>query len=136
MPDIAEPGWGERDAGSLRARLRPLVRPAREAMAHLRAAYLLMGADVPRGEARVFFGFPRVPVETTVTVGGLVKVQALARAYPNTRRGFSVLYLVSSYLPEGAVALARVAKRKNVRVVINQNGSTWVIHATDGSILQ
>ena len=125
MSDIGEPGWGERDEGSLRARLRPLLRPAREAFARLRAAHLLMGAEVPEGEARVFFGFPRLPEGTTVTVGGLVKVLALARAFPNTVRGFNMLYLVSSRLPEGAVALARAAKRKNVRIVINQNGVAY-----------
>ncbi len=123
--EIVEPGWGDRDAGSLRARLRPLVRPAREVIARIRAAYLLIGADVPRGEARVFFGFPHLPDEQTVTVGGVVKVQALARVFPNKPRAFNVLYLVSSRLPEGAVALARAAKRRNVRVVINQNGVAY-----------
>lgn len=125
MQDFTEPGWGERDTGSFRARLRSLVRPARAAIARLKAAYLLMGPTAPRGEARVFFGFRRVQDEKRVTVGGLVKVQALARVFPNTPQGFSVLYLVSSGLPEGAVALARAAKRKDVRIVINQNGVAY-----------
>jgi glycosyltransferase involved in cell wall biosynthesis len=120
-----EPGWGDRDVGSLRARLRPLVRPAREFIATLKAAYLLRGSDAPRGAVRVFFGFPDLPDDNAVTVGGLVKVRALAQVFPNTRPGFNVLYLVSSSLPQGAVALARAAKRKKVRVVINQNGVAY-----------
>lgn len=122
---VAEPGWGERDAGSLRARLRPVVRPVREAVASIKAACLLMGAEVPRGKVHVFFGFSNLPDEERVTAGGLVKVLALARVFPNTLRGFSVLYLVSSRLPEGAVALARAAKRKHIRIVINQNGVAY-----------
>lgn len=119
--EIAEPGWGERDAGSLRARLRPLVRPVREAIAGLKAVYRLKGPDAPRGDVHVFFGFD-VPGTDHVAVGGLVKLQALSRVFPNTQRRFNVLYLVSSRLPDGAVALARAAKRKRVRVIVNQNG--------------
>lgn len=126
MPrEMVERGWGERDAGSLRARLRPLARPVREALAGVRAACLLMGANVPRGEAHVYFGFRQLPDMEKVTVGGLVKVQALARVFENTSRGFNVLYLVSSRLPEGVVALVRAAKRKKIRVVINQNGVAY-----------
>ncbi len=119
--EIADRGWGERDRDSLRARLRPLVRPLRNITERLRAAYLLMGADAPRGHVRVFFGFD-IPDADQVTVGGLVKLQALSRVFPNTERRFNVLYLVSSRLPDGAVALARAAKRKHVRVIVNQNG--------------
>ena len=125
MSDFEKPGWGDRDAGSLRARLRPLSLPAREVIARLKAAYRLIGSAVPHGEARLFYGYRRVQGEKTVTIGGLVKVQALARVFQNTLHGFNVLYLVSSGLPQGAVALARAAKRKNVRVVINQNGVAY-----------
>ena len=125
MRDFEKPGWGDRDAGSLRARLRPLSLPVREVIARLKAAYRLIGSAAPHGEARVFYGYRRVQGEKTVTIGGLVKVRALARVFPNTTHGFNVLYLVSSGLPRGAVALAQAAKRKNVRVVINQNGVAY-----------
>ena len=97
----------------------------RKVLARLKAAYRLIGSAVPHGEARVFYGYRRVQGEKTVTIGGLVKVQALARVFPNTTHGFNVLYLVSSGLPRGAVALAHAAKRKKVRVVINQNGVAY-----------
>jgi glycosyltransferase involved in cell wall biosynthesis len=84
-----------------------------------------MGAEAPRGRVRVYYGYRYLPAREQVAVGGLVKLQALARRFPNTRRSFSVLYLVSSCLPEGAVALARAAKRKQVRIVVNQNGVAY-----------
>src|SRR5437870_1003986 len=107
--EIVETSWGERDAGSLRARLRPLARPVRSAIAELKAAYSLMGSHVHRGQPRVYFGFPRISDKDAVTVGGLVKLQALSGIFPSTNRDFNVLYLVTSGLPDGAVALARAA---------------------------
>ena len=109
MRDFEKPGWGDRDAGSLRARLRPLSLPVREVIARLKAAYRLIGSAAPHGETRVFYGYRRVQGEKTVTIGGLVKVQGLARVFPYTLHGVNVLYLVSSGLPQGAVALARAA---------------------------
>ena len=123
--EAPEQGWGQRDAGSLRGRLRPLVGPLRGVLARLTAARLTMGAALPSGLVRVFFGFSRLPGSEHVVSGGLVKVTALAKVFPNTSRGFSVLYLVSSCLPQSAVALARAAKRKRIHIVVNQNGVAY-----------
>ena len=58
-------------------------------------------------------------------VGGIVKLQHLIQEFPDTPHGFNVLYLVSSRLPDGAVALADWARRRGARVVINQNGAAY-----------
>jgi glycosyltransferase involved in cell wall biosynthesis len=123
--ESVEPGWGDRDAGSWRARLRPLARSARSAYARLSVACRLAGVSVPRGDVRVSFGFPEPPDPSQVTIGGLVKVLALARAFPHSTRAFNVLYLVSSVLPDDDVPLARAAKRKGIALVVNQNGVAY-----------
>ena len=68
------------------------------------------------------YGHTRVPRTTDYAVGGIVKLQALDRLFPNSPRRFNLLYLVSSRLPDGAVALARAAKSKGAALVFNQNG--------------
>ena len=123
--ESAEPGWGDRDAGSWRARLRPLARSARSAYARLSVACRLAGVDVPRGAVRLSFGFPDPPDPSQVTIGGLVKVLPLARTFQHSTRAFNLLYLVSSGLPGDAVPLARAAKRKNIALVVNQNGVAY-----------
>ena len=86
------------------------------------AAGYLAGSD--RG-VRVSYGHLRIPAATALARGGIVKLQGLSREFPDTPYRFNVLYLVSSYLPEGAVTLARWARRKGARVVINQNGVAY-----------
>jgi glycosyltransferase involved in cell wall biosynthesis len=76
-------------------------------------------------EARVSYGHPRLPAVDEIAVGGIVKLQGLAREFPNTRFRFNILYLVSSRLPDGAVILARWAARKGARIVVNQNGVAY-----------
>jgi glycosyltransferase involved in cell wall biosynthesis len=81
-------------------------------------------AGVPTG-VHVSYGHVRIPSPTDLAQGGIVKLQGLAREFPDTPYRFNVLYLVSSHLPEGAVTLARWARRKGARVVINQNGVAY-----------
>lgn len=54
--------------------------------------------------------------------GGRVKLIHLAGEFPDAGLRGNILYLVSSVLPRGAVAWARAARRKGIRVVLNQNG--------------
>lgn len=51
----------------------------------------------------------------------MLKIQALNGAFPHSDR-FDVAYLVSSALPAGAVAFARLARAAGVKLVVNQNG--------------
>jgi glycosyltransferase involved in cell wall biosynthesis len=80
----------------------------------------------PRADGtHVSYGHTRLPGPNDLSVGGIIKLRYLAREFPNTPYRFNVLYLVTSRLPEGAVTLARWAKKKGARFVLNQNGVAY-----------
>jgi len=54
-----------------------------------------------------------------------VKLQGLQQLFPDSPRGFNVLYFVSSAPPPGATWLAALAKRRGARLVWNQNGVAY-----------
>jgi glycosyltransferase involved in cell wall biosynthesis len=60
-----------------------------------------------------------------VAVGGVVKLQHLARAFPEAGPRFNVLYLVTSRLPSASLVRAEWARRKRARIVVNQNGVAY-----------
>lgn len=110
-------------AGAVRALLRPIAHAGRTAGAWSRGAIDYFAPPAPG--VRVSYGHARLPRQHELAHGGIVKLQSLEREFPNTRYGFNVLYLVSSGLPDGAVTLARWAKRKGARVIVNQNGVAY-----------
>jgi glycosyltransferase involved in cell wall biosynthesis len=55
----------------------------------------------------------------------MVKIQRMQAAFPNSPRRFDTLYFVSSCVPEGAAAVAWVARRRGRRLVWNQNGVAY-----------
>jgi len=77
------------------------------------------------GRVHVSYGHRTIPGPRALEAGGIVKLQGLERLFPNEPRRFNVLYLVTSRLPEGAVALARTARAKGAKVVVNQNGVAY-----------
>lgn len=77
------------------------------------------------GRPAVFYGLGSVPGLRETTHGGLVKIQRMQEAFPNTPRGFNVIYLVSSAAPPGAVPLIRWARRLGRRFVWNQDGVAY-----------
>lgn len=81
-------------------------------------------AGKPRATA-VSYGHLHLPARDETAVGGIVKLQSLADEFPNSPLRFDVLYLVSSNLPEGAVTMARWARRAGARVILNQNGVAY-----------
>lgn len=106
-----------------RTLLRPLTRAWRESSVWSRgAAAFLSGAGAG---PHVSYGHARIPRRDEPAQGGIVKLQGLSREFPNTPFRFNVLYLVSSRLPDGAVSLARWARRKGARVIVNQNGVAY-----------
>jgi glycosyltransferase involved in cell wall biosynthesis len=106
-----------------KARARRLAgRSVRAAGAAWRAVNARLGGLPRSGDVRVSYGHHRVPRETDFAVGGIVKLQALDRLFPNSPRRFNLLYLVSSRLPDGVVTLARAARAKGAAIVFNQNG--------------
>lgn len=70
----------------------------------------------------VYYGHDYIPKPGEKTAGGIVKCQDLARVYPNTPSSANVLYLVSSALPPCSELVVRYARRKGVKLVVNQNG--------------
>jgi glycosyltransferase involved in cell wall biosynthesis len=108
----------------VRRLLRPFVRTARQAGAHARGLIAYSGGLPRRGDILVSYGLA-IPSRGQSAVGGIVKLQHLSALYPEEPRRFNVVYLVSSRLPEGALALAAWARRKGARVVLNQNGVAY-----------
>ena len=83
------------------------------------------GMHPPAKEVRVFYGHGRIPSPDEKAFGGIVKCQDLETLFPNTPRGASVLYLVSSALPAQACVTAEQAKKHGVKVVLNQDGVAY-----------
>ena len=102
---------------------RAVARRLRRLDAHRRglAAYL-SGRAAPG--ARVCYG-QSIPAMSEHAVGGIIKLQHLSRAYPNTPRRFNILYLVTSRLPEAATVLADWARRRGASLIVNQNGVAY-----------
>ncbi len=73
----------------------------------------------------MFYGQLNVPGPGQEARGGIVKFQRMQSLYPNTPRGFNVLYMASSQLPPGALLLAKLAKARGARFVWNQNGVAY-----------
>ena len=54
--------------------------------------------------------------------GGTAKIQRLASRFPNHPTDFSLLYLASNWIPHDVGALLRLARRRDIPVVVNQDG--------------
>lgn len=78
-----------------------------------------------RDSIRVFYGHDHIPERGEKTGGGIIKCQDLAELFPNTVKDANILYLVSSALPHFAPIMVRLAKRRGVRLVWNQNGVAY-----------
>jgi len=108
----------------VRTLLRPLARVARGSVAAA-GGLVAYAAGLPAGsEPRVSYGFD-IPSRSTEAHGGIVKLQSLAERFPHTGRRFNILYLVSSRLPDGAASLARVARAKGGKIVLNHDGVAY-----------
>ena len=88
-------------------------------------ALSVLSSRPPERRPAVFYGLRRVPGLGERTHGGMVKIQRMQAAFPNSPHRFDTLYLVSSCVPEGASALAWIARRRGRRVVLNQNGVAY-----------
>ena len=104
--------------------LRTAGRSVRAARGAVRALATLASAAPAASDVRVWYGIDVPPIDQ-VAHGGIVKLQPLAAAFPSTAHGFNVLYLVSSRLPDMAPLLARAARARGAKVVVNQNGVAY-----------
>jgi glycosyltransferase involved in cell wall biosynthesis len=80
---------------------------------------------VPRRRAagaHVFYGHDRLPGPGDAVRGGTAKFQRLAARFPNQPSSFTILYLGSTWLPRDLGPLLRLARRRAVPVVLNQDG--------------
>ena len=71
---------------------------------------------------RVFYGHDRLPGPGDPVRGGTAKFQRLAARFPNRPTDFTLLYLGSTWLPRDLGPLARLAARRGIPVVLNQDG--------------
>jgi glycosyltransferase involved in cell wall biosynthesis len=82
----------------------------------------LLAAGRPDPGVRVFYGHDRVPAAGDPATGGTAKIQRLASRFPNHPTDFSLLYLASNWIPRDAGGLLRLARRRGIPVVLNQDG--------------
>ncbi len=82
----------------------------------------LLATGRPAPGVRLFYGHDRVPEEGERAAGGSVKMQKLAARFPNHPADFSILYLGTTWLPRDFRPLLRIASRKGVPIVVNQDG--------------
>lgn len=84
--------------------------------------------------ARVFYGHDTVPGPDEPARGGTVKFQRLSARFPNRPADFDLLYLGSTWLPRDLRQLLWLARRREIPVVVNQNGvgyPAWAGAETD-----
>jgi glycosyltransferase involved in cell wall biosynthesis len=86
------------------------------------------------GGVRVFYGHDLVPKPGEPAAGGSAKSQRLAERFPNSATNFTLVYLGSTWLPRDLEPLLRLARRRGIPVVVNQDGVAyrgWAGDATD-----
>jgi glycosyltransferase involved in cell wall biosynthesis len=110
----------------------PVARASRYARAAGRWGRLLT-AGAPSAGVRVFYGHDRVPEPGEAVAGGTAKFQRLAQRFPNHPTDFSLLYLGSTWLPRDLGALLRLARRRRIPLLVNQNGVGYPGWAGDGT---
>jgi glycosyltransferase involved in cell wall biosynthesis len=107
-------------------------RIGRYARAGWRWARLLAPTRARLG-VRVFYGHDLVPAEGEPAAGGTAKFQRLARRFPNSSGDFNLLYLGSTSLPRDLGPLLRLASRRRIPVVLNQDGVAYPGWAGDAT---
>ncbi len=110
-----------------------IARAARYARAGTRWARLLVRGR-PTPGIRVFYGHDQVPAPGDRAAGGTAKAQKLSERFPSSSSDFSILYLGSTWLPRDLGPLLRLARRRSIPVVLNQDGVAypgWAGEMTD-----
>jgi len=110
-----------RVAGRLRRRIDAAAAARRDRSRHaaIRAGRRALG------RVAVFYGHDRVPGPEEPAHGGTIKLQHLARVFPNEPEAFNVLYLASSSRPRDSGELIRLANERGAAVVWNQDGVAY-----------
>ena len=99
---------------------------ARGERAAARRRHERIARGVPANDrVAVFYGHDRIPGPDEPAHGGTVKLQHLARVFPNEPDAFNVLYLGSSNRPADSSELIRLARERGAAVVWNQDGVAY-----------
>jgi glycosyltransferase involved in cell wall biosynthesis len=106
------------------------ARVGRYARAGSRWARLLTRRRTEPG-TRVFYGHDLVPGSDDPATGGTAKMQRLAARFPSSPTDFTLLYLGSTWLPRDLGALLWLARRRDIPIVLNQNGVGYPAWAGD-----
>ncbi len=77
------------------------------------------------GTPAVSYGYRSLPSRSDKVSGGIIKLQDLSAAFPNENEQPNILYLISSALPAAAACMARLAQKRGVKFVLNQNGVAY-----------
>jgi glycosyltransferase involved in cell wall biosynthesis len=85
----------------------------------------LLAPKRARPGARVFYGQDSIPEPGAPVAGGTAKFQRLTSRFPNRPTDFNVLYLGSTWLPRDLEPLLRLARRRGIPVVVNQDGVAY-----------
>jgi glycosyltransferase involved in cell wall biosynthesis len=80
---------------------------------------------VKDGKPHVFYGYDHIPRDSEHAHGGIIKAQLMQGTFPNSPRGFNILYMVSSRIPYDAVQIAAAAKTRGAHLVWNQDGVAY-----------
>lgn len=86
---------------------------------------------IPDSGIYLYYAGQSLPSEEGIIHGGRVKLAHLAELFPETPSNPTIIYLVSSALPEHAKVLVNFLKNKGVRLVWNQNGVAYPAWAGD-----
>lgn len=100
------------------------ARAGRYARACVRWWRLLVGGR-PRPGLRVSYGWDRIPSPDEPATGGTAKLQRLSARFTSHPADFSLLYLAAPHFPRDVRWLVRLARRRRVPVVVNQNGVAY-----------
>jgi glycosyltransferase involved in cell wall biosynthesis len=93
----------------------------------------LLASGRPQAGIRVFYGHDRIPGRGEPVAGGTAKFQRLVTRFPNHPTDFSLLYLGSTWIPRDLGALLRIARRRGVPLIVNQNGVGYPGWVGDGT---
>ena len=85
----------------------------------------LLAPKRARPGVRVFYGQDSIPGPGAPVAGGTAKFQRLASRFPNRPTDFNVLYFGSTWLPRDLEPLLRLANRRGIPVVVNQDGVAY-----------
>lgn len=80
---------------------------------------------VTRTAPRVYYGHDVIPGREENVGGGIIKAQDLQSMFPNTTHQANILYFISSTIASQDPIIAKYAKSRGARLVVNQNGTAY-----------